>query len=32
MIFDTETTGKNNAVLIEAARIRLDIVSSFSKS
>ena len=32
IIFDTETTGKNEAVLIEAAWIRLDSVSPFSIS
>ncbi len=29
IIFDTETTGKNEAVLIEAAWIRLDSVNHF---
>lgn len=32
IIFDTETTGKNEAVLIEAAWIRLDSLSPFSIS
>lgn len=32
IIFDTETTGKNEAVLIEAAWIRLDSVNPFSLS
>jgi len=32
IIFDTETTGKNNAVLIEAAWIRLDNIDPFSTS
>ncbi len=32
IIFDTETTGKNNAVLIEAAWIRLDSINPFSTS
>jgi len=32
IIFDTETTGKNEAVLIEAAWVRLDSVSPFSIS
>jgi exodeoxyribonuclease X len=32
LIFDTETTGKNNPVVIEAAWLKLDSINPFKTS